>query len=65
MADYVECPNEACSEYGVKKYSLGGEIDETIPAFCGTCGTQVAGPVPPDPDQGPPAIDNELPAPDE
>jgi len=44
MATSVACTNEACTEYGIVKGSLGGgEIDETIPTYCGTCGTLLLG----------------------
>jgi hypothetical protein len=49
MADAVTCTNGSCPEYGVEKHTLGGEIDETAPTYCGTCGAQVAGPPPVDP----------------
>lgn len=40
MATTIECDNSDCPEYGIEKSMLGGgDIDMSIPTFCGQCGS--------------------------
>jgi hypothetical protein len=42
--DTVTCTNPDCTENGVPK-DLPPGLPTDIPTFCGTCGTQLLGPV--------------------
>lgn len=44
MATSVTCMTEGCPELGIEKTMLGGgDFDETIPTYCGACGTLLLG----------------------
>jgi hypothetical protein len=51
MATTVTCSTEGCSENGIAKGMFGGgEIDESIPTYCGVCGALLLGEEPKPPE---------------
>lgn len=45
MVTSVSCTNEDCALFGQAMGMFGGgDFDESVPTYCGTCGTQLLGP---------------------